>query len=96
MYQVPLSRLYQIMASCQFDDSSKFCPVLLKINNDEIKANNGGCAFLLQVWTIKGEMIYEKSLYKPISNWNISEDRLLFTEEVDSTEVWLVKLFLDK
>ena len=96
MYQVPLSRLYQIMASCQYDEGAKFCPVLVKINDDDIQANNNGCGFLLQVWTLKGEMIYEKPLDKPISNWNISEDTLLFTEEVDSTDVWLIKLFEDK
>ena len=37
MYQVPLSRLYTIMASCQFDESSKFCPMLVMINDETIR-----------------------------------------------------------
>jgi len=41
-------------------------------------------------------MIFEKPLSKPISNWNISDDVLLFLEEVNSTEVWMVKLHESK
>ena len=48
------------------------------------------------MWTIKGEMIFEKPLEKPISNWNISDNILLFLEEINSTEVWVVKLFEDR
>ena len=50
----------------------------------------------MQVWTLKGEMIFEKPLEKPVTNWNISGNVLLFLEEVDSTNVWMVKLFEDK
>ena len=96
MYQVPLSRLYSILASCQYDSGSEFCPVLVKINDETIKQNNGGCAFLLQVWTIRGDMIFEKPLEKPVSNWNISDNILLFLEEINSTDVWMVKLFMDR
>ena len=81
------------MASCQFDESSNFCPILVKINDETIRQNNGGLSFLLQVWTIKGEMIFEKPLVKPVSNWNISDNILLFLEEINSTEVWVVKLY---
>ena len=52
--------------------------------------------FLLQVWTIKGEMIFEKPLMKPVVNWNMSKDRLMFVEEARSTTFYLVKLFEDK
>ena len=41
-------------------------------------------------------MIFEKSLPKPVSNWNICGSRLIFQEEPDSKEVWLVKLYEDK
>ena len=33
---------------------------------------------------------------KPVVNWNISKDRLMFIEENKSTEFYLVKLFMDK
>ena len=41
-------------------------------------------------------MIFEKPLMKPVVNWNISKDRLMFIEENQSTEFYLVKLFMDK
>ena len=31
MYSVPLNKLYQVMASCQYNEDSEFCPVLVKI-----------------------------------------------------------------
>ena len=36
MYQVPLDKLYQIVASCQFNDYEDFCPVLIKIIDPNI------------------------------------------------------------
>ena len=33
---------------------------------------------------------------KPVVNWNISKDRLMFVEEEKSTTFFLVKLFEDK
>ena len=41
-------------------------------------------------------MIFEKPLEKPVANWNIANNKLIFMEESDSSEVWLVKLFIDK
>ena len=41
-------------------------------------------------------MIFEKPLMKPVVNWNMSKDRLMFVEEVRSTTFYLVKLFVDK
>ena len=41
-------------------------------------------------------MIFEKPLMKPVVNWNISKDRLMFVEEAKSTEFYIVKLFMDK
>ena len=52
--------------------------------------------YLLQVWTSNGDMVFEKSLRQPISNWNISGDKFLFQESKDSEYVHIVKLFLDE
>ena len=43
-------------------------------------------------------MVFEKPLEKPVANWNVSRDKLLFQEDsADSSNiVHLVKLFLDK
>ena len=41
-------------------------------------------------------MIFEKPLERPVSNWNISDNILLFVEGVDSRDVWMVELFEQK
>ena len=69
---------------------------MVKINDKTIKEKNGGLPYLIQVWTLKGELVYEKPLKKPLANWNISDDRFMFLEDTYSTSVWLVKLFEDK
>ena len=95
-YHVPLEKLYEIVACCQFEEGSKFCPVLIKINEAQIIAVSGGKPFLLQVWTDTGEMVFEKPLATPPANWNISGDKLLFLEETNARQITLVKLFTDK
>ena len=37
-YEVELYKLYEVMASCQFKEDADFCPVLVKINNNDILA----------------------------------------------------------
>ena len=41
-------------------------------------------------------MVFEKPMKTPPVNWNISEDKLLFLEETNASEIFLVKLFKDK
>ena len=41
-------------------------------------------------------MVFEKSLARPVANWNISANKLVFLEDAASTEIHLVKLFSDK
>ena len=43
-------------------------------------------------------MVFEKPLAKPVANWNVSRDKLLFQEDSpdSSNVVHIVKLFLDK
>ena len=31
MYNVPLNRLYKVLASCQYNEGANYCPVLVKI-----------------------------------------------------------------
>ena len=95
-YHVQLDQLYEFHSSCLFEEGAQFCPVLIKIIDPAILAENQGKPFLLQVWTEKGEMIFEKPLLKPPANWNISGDTLLFLEETNAKEIMMVKLFLDK
>ena len=51
--------------------------------------------FLLQVWTINGQMVFEKPLHKPPANWNICGNKLLYLEDTNSEVVHLVYLYID-
>ena len=48
---------------------------------------------MLQVWTDEGELIFERALHKPVSNWNISEEKFIFQEDKDSEDIYVVRLF---
>ena len=91
-YLVPIKDLYEVVASCNFSTELDFCPVILRINDENIIEKNGGKAFLMQVWTRKGELAFERKLDKPVDNWNISTDKLLFHETEDSDTLHVVKL----
>ena len=95
MFKVPLNELYEVLSSCQYNEESDFCPILVRIVDDEICKNNNNFRYLLQVWTKKGDMVFEKPLRKPISNWNISNDKFVFQESIDDPVIYIVKLFLD-
>ena len=97
LYQVELHKLYEVMASCQYKEDSPFCPVMVVINHKDIIEENQGRRYLLQVWTINGDMVFEKPLDKPVANWNIQGNKFLFQEDsIDgSRKVYLVKLFMD-
>ena len=36
MYEIPLEKLYRVIASCQYEEGSDFCPVLVKIMSPQI------------------------------------------------------------
>ena len=36
MYSVPLSKLYQVVASCQYNEGAEYCPVLVQIKDKDI------------------------------------------------------------
>ena len=97
MYQVELHKLYEVMASCQFKEDSMFCPVMVQINHQDIIKENQDKKYLLQVWTINGDMVFEKPLDEPVANWNIQGNIFIFQEDSfeGSNIVYLVKLFLE-
>ena len=62
IYEVPLNKLYKVVASCAYEEGADFCPVLVKIIDEKILRLNDNKPFLLQVWTINGVMIFELPL----------------------------------
>ena len=78
MNQAPLKKLYKVIASCNYNEDANFCPVLVQIIDKIILANNNLQPFLLQVWTKKGEMVFEMPLDYPVCNWNISNNKFVF------------------
>ena len=96
MYSVPLNKLYKIMASCQYNENAEFCPVLIEVIDKKILEQDPEHPYLLQVWSNRGDMLFERGLKKPISNWNISRDKFIFQECARSPIIYLVKLYLDR
>ena len=96
MYRVPLSKLYKVLGSCQYNEEGEFCPVLLEIKDESIIAKNNGLPYLVQVWDRKGQMAYERSFEKPIECWNISDNYFVYQEDRKHTVVHLIELFTDK
>ena len=96
MFKVPLHELYNVIASCNYNANNYFCPVLVRIIDEMTLIKNDNYPYLLQVWTQKGEMVFERKLREPVSNWNISGDKLIFQEKHDSSTIWVVKLFREK
>ena len=95
-FRVEVSELYKVIDSCVYDPNNVFCPVLVEIMNDEIIKENDGKKYLLQVWSNQGEMIYERQMDSPVTNWNISTDKFLFQEPLHPNVLFLVKLELKK
>ena len=62
MFKVPLHELYNVIASCNYNAENYFCPVLVKIIDQETLIKNDMYLYLLQVWSRKGEMVYERKL----------------------------------
>ena len=46
-YSFDLTNLYKVEASCQYTESMDFCPVLVKIMDEDIKKLNNNYNYLL-------------------------------------------------
>ena len=91
-FSVPLNKLYKVIASCNYNASNAFCPVLVEIIDKFVLKNNKGMKFLLQVWTNKGDLVFEKALKQPCCNWNLTKDKFLFQLNPNSPQIYLVRL----
>ena len=79
------------MGSIQEHNRQKYCPVLLKIANEDLlelekKKYNDTVAkpYILQVWTNKGVMIYERRMETSVRGWCMKDNFLLFEEFKDN------------
>lgn len=93
MYKVPLDKLYRVVASCNYNSMNYYCPVLVEVMDKEaLKIHGEDKPFLLQVWNLKGEMVFERALKQPVANWNIANDVLMFQECSTDSNIWIVKM----
>ena len=92
MFNCPLDRLYTVKASCNYNMQNSFCPVLVEIKDEVALQMNNNMAYLLQVWNLQGECVFERSLENPVSNWNINGDIFMFQENSEDLDIWIVKL----
>ena len=94
-FEVPLNQLYEIVAGCFHTEGSNFCGVLVRIRDRKTLMLNDGKPYLLQIWKRGGTMVFEKSLNRPICNWNVTTDKFIFQEEPTRPEVYLISLYLN-
>lgn len=47
MFKVPLDKLYELVASCQYKEESDFCPVLVRVVDKNVRLYNEGKMYLL-------------------------------------------------
>lgn len=71
-FKVPLDKLYRLVASCNYNVQNRFCPVLVEIKDKVALLANNEKPYLLQVWNLQGECVFERALEKPVANWNIN------------------------
>ena len=91
---VPLKDLYDLEASCNYNQTNSWCPVLLKVGEvlqkkfpDELKN-----PYLLQVWSNLGELVFERSLSNSVMSWGIFGDTFIFQEKNQpSNRVFLLR-----
>lgn len=80
---VPLKDLYDLEASCNYNQTNLWCPVLLKVGQvlrekfpEELEN-----PYLLQVWSSSGELVFERSLSSSVMSWGIFGDTFIFQEK---------------
>ena len=79
MFKVPLAQLYRVVASCNYNLHNYYCPILIEVIDETAKEHYGSDKpFLIQVWNLKGQMVFERPLKQPVANWNITENVLMF------------------
>ena len=69
---------------------------MVRIVDEQILKQNNGKPFLLQVWSKLGNMVFERPMMEPCTNWNSSDNIFLFSEDSNCENVWLVKLSIEK
>ena len=78
VFKCPLDKLYSVIASCNYNIQNRFCPVLVEVKDQIALMKSNGKPYLLQVWNLNGECVFERSLQKPVANWNINNDIFIF------------------
>lgn len=77
-FSIELDSLYKVYDSVSSNTESRFCPVLVKIGKDFIDDQRFDYTYLLQVWSRAGKLIFERTLQKPLANWNIHGSYFVF------------------
>jgi len=71
--------------------------VLVKIISPKIQSyykdeNGEDMPYLLQVWSKKGEMVFQRKLRTQLTNWSINQNVLVFQEDASQLVIFAVVL----
>lgn len=95
---VNLNKLYKLEETLCDNRNSLFSLVLLKITDPDFLTLNGESEFhirycyLLQVWSNKGQLYYERKMVQKPCMMNIIGKVVIFKEETESNNIFIVKL----
>ena len=91
VYDIKLHDLYEIIAACLSSDKSYWCPILVRTgnvlknqnayDNADFRLQTELKPYLLQIWDMKGNMVFESQLEKLVQSWSLQDDNFLFIEQ---------------
>ena len=76
-FNVDISKLYSVVGSVCNNQANHFCPVQLRINDLTLAEHYGG-PYLIQLWTNKQELVYQRVRNQPLLNRNLVNNYFIF------------------
>lgn len=101
-FDINLNKLYKLEETLSNNKNSAFSLVLLRIVDPELIELNGKnkkgqlFKYLLQVWSQKGYLYYERKMAEKPCMMNIIGKVVIFKEDAEDNDVYVVKLRMQK
>ena len=82
-FNVDTSKLYSIESTCINNEANPYCPVQIKINDENLATQYGG-DYLVQLWNNKQNLLFQRVRNKLVYSWNIINNIFIFMEDKDA------------